>query len=126
MQQVLELSGLPLTHWHGDVAASHKAKLMKNPSGILQITPESLESMLMKRSNDMVRMFFDLRFVVIDEIHILMGTDRGNQILCLLTRLARLIGHHPIRVGLSATVGEIEVARAWLGAGSGAKRTPRS
>lgn len=119
MQQVLELSGLPLTHWHGDVAASHKAKLMKNPSGILQITPESLESMLMNRSNDMVRMFYDLRFVVIDEIHILMGTDRGNQILCLLTRLARLIGHHPIRVGLSATVGEIDVARAWLGAGSG-------
>lgn len=119
MQQVLELSGLPLTHWHGDVAASHKAKLLKNPAGILQITPESLESMLMKRSNDMVRLFFDLRYVVIDEIHILMGTDRGNQILCLLSRLARLIGHHPIRVGLSATVGEIDIAGAWLGAGSG-------
>ena len=119
MQQVLELSGLPLTHWHGDVAASHKAKLLKNPAGILQITPESLESMLMKRSNDMVRLFYDLRYVVIDEIHILMGTDRGNQILCLLSRLARLIGHHPIRVGLSATVGEIDIASAWLGAGSG-------
>ncbi len=118
MEGLLEESDIPVTHWHGDVAASHKTKLLLHPEGILQITPESLESMLMNRSNDIVRMFSDLRYVVIDEIHILMGTDRGNQIICQLCRLARLIGRHPRRVGLSATVGDLSTARDWLGGGS--------
>ena len=40
---LLRDSGIPVFHWHGDVAASHKNKLLKHPSGVLQITPESLE-----------------------------------------------------------------------------------
>ncbi|MCQ2431268.1 MAG: DEAD/DEAH box helicase [Clostridia bacterium] len=119
MEELLDLSGIPVTHWHGDVAASHKNKLMNKPEGILQITPESLESMLMNRSNDIVRLFSDLRYIVIDEIHILTGTDRGNQIICQLCRLGRLIGHHPRRIGLSATVGDLSIAVRWLGGGSG-------
>lgn len=119
MDELLELSGIPVFHWHGDVSASHKTKALKNPSGILQITPESLESMLMNRSNDVVRLFHDLRYVVIDEIHTLTGTDRGNQIICQLTRLQRLICNSPRRIGLSATVGNPAVAAQWLSAGSG-------
>ena len=30
---------IPIWHWHGDVSQSHKAKLMRHPSGILQLTP---------------------------------------------------------------------------------------
>jgi len=119
LDELLDMSGIPVFHWHGDVAASHKAKAAKNPRGILQITPESLEGMLMNRSNDIVRMFGNCRFIVIDELHILCGTDRGNQILCQLIRLGRLIGRHPRRVGLSATVGDARIAANWLGAGSG-------
>ncbi|MDD4773443.1 MAG: DEAD/DEAH box helicase [Eubacteriales bacterium] len=119
LDELLDLSGIPVFHWHGDVAASHKNKAMKNPAGILQITPESLEGMLMNRSNDVIRMFSDLRFIVIDEIHIMTGTDRGNQIICQLMRLARLIGHTPRRIGLSATIGDPELAAQWLGAGTG-------
>ncbi len=118
LDELLDLSGVKVTHWHGDVGASHKAKLLKNPEGILQITPESLESMVMNRSNDIPRLFADLRYVVIDEIHALIGSDRGNQVICLLSRIARLIGHSPRRIGLSATLGSIEVAADWLGAGS--------
>ncbi len=114
MQEVLEESGIPVTHWHGDVAQSHKKKLLQTPRGILQITPESLESMLMNRSNDLVRLFSDLRYVVVDEIHTLTGTDRGNQIVCQLERLTRLIGHEPRRIGLSATVGDPSLAAIWL------------
>ena len=66
-------SGIPVFHWHGDVAASHKNKLLKNPAGILQITPESLESMLMNRHSDIIRLFGGLKFVIIDEIHTLTG-----------------------------------------------------
>ena len=118
LDELLDLTGIPVFHWHGDVAQSHKAKLLKEPQGILQITPESLESMLMNRSNDLVRLFGDLRFIVIDEIHTLTGTDRGNQIICQLVRLARLIGHTPRRIGLSATIGDAALAAEWLGGGT--------
>lgn len=121
LEELLDLSGIPLTHWHGDVGASHKSKLLKNPEGILQITPESLESMVMNRFNDIPRIFGGLRYVVIDEIHAMIGSDRGNQVICLLSRIARLIGHSPRRVGLSATLGSVDLAAEWLGAGSGRK-----
>ena len=119
LDELLDMTAIPVTHWHGDVGASHKTKLLKNPEGILQITPESLESMLMNRANDIPRLFGQLRFVVIDEIHSLIGTDRGNQVICHLSRIARLIGHSPRRVGLSATIGDLKLASDWLGAGSG-------
>lgn len=119
MEDLLDASGIPVTHWHGDVAQSHKKKLLDKPRGILQMTPESLESMLINRSNDIVRIFGDLRYVIIDEIHTLTGSDRGNQILCQLARIGHKIGHHPRRIGLSATIGDPQKAADWLGAGSG-------
>ncbi len=119
IEHLLRDSGIPVFHWHGDVAASHKNKLLKKPAGVLQITPESLESMLMNRHSDIFRLFGGLRYVVIDEIHTLMGVDRGNQILCQLDRIAELIGRHPRRIGLSATIGDLEKAREWLTGNSG-------
>jgi ATP-dependent Lhr-like helicase len=71
-------ANIPVWHWHGDVAHSHKQKLVRNPSGILQITPESLEALLMRKHSDIPRMFSDLRFIVIDEIHSLLRGDRGS------------------------------------------------
>ena len=115
---LLDMTGIPVYHWHGDVALSHKGKMIKDPAGVLQITPESLESMLMNRSNDIVRLFGDLRYVIIDEIHTLTGNDRGNQIMCQLVRIAHIIGHVPRRIGLSATIGDMEAAARWLGGGS--------
>ncbi len=123
LEELLDATGITLTHWHGDVGAGHKSKLLKNPEGILQITPESLESMIINRSNDIPRLFGGLRYVVIDEIHALIGQDRGNQVLCLLSRIARLIGHHPRRIGLSATLGDLAEAAGWLGAGTGRDTT---
>lgn len=116
---LLRDSGIPVFHWHGDVAASHKNKLIKNPAGVLQITPESLESMLMNRRSDIIRLFGGLKYVIIDEIHTLMGVDRGNQILCQLDRIREIIGYHPRRIGLSATIGDPEKARDWLTGGTG-------
>ena len=119
LDELLDESGVNVTHWHGDVAQSHKTRLLKEPSGILQITPESLESLLINRPNEIVRLFGDLRYVVIDEIHTLTGSDRGNQIICQLCRIERAIGRSPVRIGLSATVGEPKKAAEWLSAGSG-------
>lgn len=119
IEELLDETGIPVTHWHGDVARSHKKKLLDDPRGILQITPESLESLLINRSNDIGRLFCDLRFVIIDEIHTLTGSDRGNQIICQLSRIDRAIGRSPRRIGLSATVGDPQLAADWLSGGRG-------
>ncbi|MBQ7380638.1 MAG: DEAD/DEAH box helicase, partial [Clostridia bacterium] len=121
LDKLLEQSGIPLTHWHGDVSASHKKRLLEDPRGILQITPESLESMLINRSNDMIRLFHDLRFVIIDEVHTLIGSDRGSQILCQLERIGHLIGYAPRRIALSATIGDTVAVGEWLASNSGRK-----
>ncbi|MCI7809551.1 DEAD/DEAH box helicase [bacterium] len=106
-------------HWHGDVAQSHKSKLMKHPSGILQITPESLEAMLLHKHAAIPKLFGDLRFVVIDEVHSLLRGDRGGQTLCLIERLSRLAGVNPRRIGLSATIGDPEKTGEFLSLGTG-------
>ncbi len=81
--------GLALAWRRGAVAQKQAAA---HPSGILQITPESLEALLMHKHVDVGRLFGDLRFVVIDEVHSLMRGDRGGQTLCLIERLSRLAG----------------------------------
>ena len=112
---------IPVWHWHGDVAQGHKSKLMKRPSGILQITPESLEAMLLHKHAAIPKLFGDLRFVVIDEVHSLLRGDRGGQTLCLIERLSRLAGVNPRRIGLSATIGDPEGTGAFLSLGTGRK-----
>lgn len=110
---------IPVWHWHGDVAQSHKNKMLKSPSGILQITPESLEALMLHKHADIARLFCDLRFVVIDEVHSLMRGDRGGQTLCLIERLSKLAGVNPRRIGLSATIGDLESTGRFLSSGTG-------
>lgn len=112
---------IPVWHWHGDVAQSHKEKLMKRPSGILQITPESLEALLLHKHAAIPKLFGDLRFVVIDEVHSLLRGDRGGQALCLIERLSRMAGVNPRRIGLSATIGDPESTGEFLSLGTGRK-----
>ena len=112
---------IPVWHWHGDVAQSHKAKLMRHPSGILQITPESLEALLLHKHAAIAKLFGDLRFVVIDEVHSLLRGDRGGQTLCLIERLSRIAGVNPRRIGLSATIGDPERTGEFLSLGTGRK-----
>ncbi|MCG6134170.1 MAG: DEAD/DEAH box helicase [Nostoc sp. LLA-1] len=118
LNDLLKSADIPVYHWHGDVAQSRKNKLLKNPQGILQITPESLESLLINKHHDLMRLFGDLRFVIIDEIHAFMGSERGCQIICQLQRLANLTQTQPRRIGLSATLGDYSMAEEWLRSGT--------
>lgn len=121
LTELCDQADIPVWHWHGDVAQSHKAKMMKHPSGILQITPESLEAMLLHKHSAIPKLFGDLRFVVIDEVHSLLRGDRGGQTLCLIERLSRLAGVNPRRIGLSATIGDPEKCGEFLSLGTGRK-----
>ncbi len=118
IQGLLEEADFPIYAWHGDRSQTEKARAVRNPRGVLQITPEALEGLLMKRSGDAARMFSALEFIVIDELHAFMGTDRGLQLQCQLVRLDRLVGHSIRRIGLSATISDYEAATKWLEAGS--------
>lgn len=75
LNELLEEVDIPVWSWHGDVSQSHKKKALKVAKGVLQITPESLEALIMRHPGDACRLFSDLQFIVIDEIHALMGAD---------------------------------------------------
>ena len=117
--ELCEEAGIRVTRWHGDAAQTQKRQLLRNPSGILQITPESLESLLINKHCEIPSLFGDLRFIVIDEIHSLLRGDRGMQTFCLIERLCRVAECRPRRIGLSATIGNPEEAGRFLAAGSG-------
>ena len=118
LDQLLLESHIPVTKWHGDASQSEKNALIKKPAGILQITPESLESLLLNRQASCYKLFSDLRYVIIDEVHHFMRDVRGIQVLCILERMQRLTRNVPRRIGLSATLGDIRLAQNWLNTGT--------
>lgn len=105
---------MPVHRWHGDVGDAAKRRFIENPGGVLLITPESLEAMFVLRPTSMPRIFSRLAYVVIDELHAFIGTERGAQLRSQLERLQRRSGSAPTRVGLSATLGEPALALRWL------------
>lgn len=105
---------IPVHRWHGDVNASARQRLLRQPDGILLITPESLEALFVRRGTDVGRIFAGLRFVVIDELHAFIGTERGMQLQSLLHRLERVLRRRIRRMGLSATLGDMSIAADFL------------
>lgn len=109
-----ERMSIPVTRWHGDAAQSAKQRLLRDPAGMVLITPESIEALLLRRPREAARLFQDLQFIVIDELHAFLRGPRGLHLASLLRRVDRLIGRRPRRVGLSATIGDLGRAAAWL------------
>ncbi|NNE66219.1 MAG: DEAD/DEAH box helicase [Pyrinomonadaceae bacterium] len=95
-----------VTKWHGDANRTAKKRLVKKPNGIVLITPESIEAMFVNRPYEVKSLFSNLEFVVIDEIHSFVGTDRGTQLKSLLSRIQSICLDQFRVIGLSATIGE--------------------
>lgn len=111
LESLGEMLDIPVTPWHGDVPQSKKKKIRTDPEGILLITPESLESLLINSSGWTKQAFSPVAYIVIDEFHAFIGTERGMQLLSLLNRIDHVLGRHanPVpRVALSATLGELD------------------
>ena len=103
LSDLAEPLGIKITPWHGDIALNQKNRLLKQPSGIVLITPESLESLLINQVSGLKHLFADLSYIVIDEFHALMGEERGYQLQSQLHRLENLIVKVPVRIAISAT-----------------------
>ena len=109
-----EMVGLRRFVWHGDTADGPRRQFVAEPAEVLMTTPESLEVMLISPRIDTAAIFGDLRWVIVDEVHALAGTDRGSHLQSVIERLAAISRHDVQRVGLSATVGNPVAILAWL------------
>lgn len=114
LDRLCELLDMPVVAWHGDVSSSKKHQFLKNPQGILLITPESLEALFVRRGTAVSGLMANLRYIVIDEIHSFMGTERGKQLQSLLHRIDLAVQRIVPRVGLSATLGDMKLATQFL------------
>lgn len=105
-----------ITRWHGEANQAAKKKLLKQPEGVLLITPESIESLFTNHPEHARALFSRLKFIVIDEIHTFLGSDRGMHLRSLLSRINDLAADKKPRiVGLSATVGDYEEPKRFTG-----------
>jgi ATP-dependent Lhr-like helicase len=110
---------IPVHRWHGDVAASRKRQVLNAPGGILIITPESLEALFITQGTRVRPLFDRLAFVVVDELHAFLGSERGRQLQSLLHRVELAVRRRVPRIALSATLGDMDLACEFLRPGSG-------
>src|SRR6266436_881609 len=100
----------------GDTLAAQRQAMTRRPPHVLITTPESLYILL--TSERFRPALAHTRFLIVDEIHALMGSKRGAHLALSLERLQALVesggGARPQRIGCSATVNPIESALAFL------------
>ncbi len=114
LDALCEALEIPVVPWHGDIADSKKKCFLKKPEGVLLITPESLEALLMNRGHGIAGLFAGLRYIVVDELHAFIGTERGKQLQSLLHRVEFVLKRAVPRIGLSATLGDMALAADYL------------
>lgn len=115
IEELCKYLEVPVTKWHGETNRTLKEKIIKDPNGIMLITPESLEAMFVNKPHHISHLFSNLKYVVIDEIHSFIGSGRGAQLKSILSRLQDLNSKKFNIVGLSATIGDYEEAKKFTG-----------
>ena len=100
--------------WHGGISTSVKKRFLQNPEGVLLITPESLEAIFCSYGFQVKRIFSGLQYIVVDELHSFIGSERGKQLQTLLHLIEYSIQKNIPRIGLSATLGDMDLAAQFL------------
>ena len=117
LESICDMLDMKVTPWHGDSSQSKKRDARRYPEGILLITPESLESRLVLDPGWVRASFESLKYVIIDEYHCFVGSERGMHLQSLMHRLEHLLGRQssPIpRIALSATLGDMAAVMSFL------------
>ena len=114
LEHLCERLEIPVHGWHGDISGSKKKRFLDSPSGILLITPESLEAFFVNRGPMVPALFRELGHVVVDEVHSFIGSERGAQLRSLLHRVELAARRRIPRIGLSATLGDMGLAASFL------------
>ena len=115
-----EKEGQTIQIRHGDTSQAIRKKIAAQPPDILITTPETLIILLTQPG--MLAALDELEWVVVDEVHELLGNERGAQLSLSLERLQANTRFQVTRVGLSATVGNTPEAAKFV---VGAKRKCR-
>ncbi|WP_435354246.1 DEAD/DEAH box helicase [Emticicia sp. SJ17W-69] len=121
IEELCQNLDISVTKWHGEANKTLKDKLFKQPNGVVLITPESLEAMFVNKPYFVKQLFSNLKYVVIDEIHSFIGTDRGVQLKSIIARLKKINNHSFSVIGLSATIGDYDEAKGFTGDSSKTK-----
>jgi ATP-dependent Lhr-like helicase len=118
LESPIEEMGLDITieTRTGDTPQSKRNRQRTAPPNILLTTPESLELML--SWPEAGKLFGQLRYIIIDEIHSLVGNKRGD-LLSLSLATLRGLAPSSLSIGLSATIAKPEEMRGWLAANTG-------
>ena len=101
--------------WHGDVARGERSWKEGEPPHFLMITPESLEVLLQEKT--LAPDLRQVRYIIVDELHAFVETERGVHLRMLLHRMDRLTKRKIQRIGLSATAGNPQEVLQWLSDG---------
>jgi ATP-dependent Lhr-like helicase len=115
VEELCKYLDVSVTKWHGEASKSLKNRLLKHPSGIVLITPESLEAMFVNKPFNVNHLFSNLKYVVIDEVHSFVGNDRGIQLKSILSRLQKINSSSFSIIGLSATIGDYDEVKKITG-----------
>lgn len=118
LDRLCERLDVPVWPWHGDISSTTKTRFLTKRHGVLLITPESLEALLCNRGTSVAAIFRGTAFFVVDELHAFIGSERGKQLQSLMHRIDSTVGRKIPRIGLSATLGDMSLAKQFLRPGA--------
>jgi ATP-dependent Lhr-like helicase len=121
LESLFAAVGVAVHRWHGDVQQAERRAVLQGRGGVLLITPESLEAFFVLRGHKVPLLFAGLRYVVVDEFHAFIGSERGMQLQSLLHRMEAAVRRRVPRIALSATLGDLEAACELLRPGGGGR-----
>lgn len=121
LQNLCDACDIPVHRRHGDVSSSKKRKALDDPDGLLLITPESVEALLLRQPAMFHQALQNVSYIVVDEVHSFIGTPRGKQLQSLLHRMEKAKDEQIPRIALSATIGDPDMTAEFLRPGSGSE-----
>lgn len=114
LYKISSLFNITVSVRHGDSSTRERRKVVDLPPDMIITTPESLGFLLL--NTRMRERLANVRWIIIDELQEMLDDKRGYEFSIIIERLKK-ISHFSIQlIGLSATIGDISIARAFIGA----------